>query len=42
MSNDPFDAKKYRLGHSLLALNVGFPELSVWDETAITEREVTV
>jgi hypothetical protein len=37
-SNDPFDKKKHRLGQSLLALNVGFSELSSWDEAAIRKR----
>jgi Protein of unknown function (DUF1524) len=42
MSNDPFNAKKQRLGESLLALNIEFPTLSSWDEPAIQKRGVTL
>jgi hypothetical protein len=38
MSNDPFEAKKQRLGDSLLALNIQFPSLQIWDEATIQKR----
>jgi uncharacterized protein with ParB-like and HNH nuclease domain len=38
MNNDSFEDKKGRLGQSLLALNIEFPALAAWDETAIKNR----
>jgi Protein of unknown function (DUF1524) len=42
ISNDPFDAKKERLGQSILALNIEFPALPAWNEDAIQNRGKTL
>jgi hypothetical protein len=38
MQNQAFDAKRERLGKSLMALNTTIAEASVWDEAAIVQR----
>jgi hypothetical protein len=38
MQNQAFDAKRDRLGNSLMALNTAIADLSDWDEAAIVQR----
>jgi hypothetical protein len=38
MQNQAFDAKRERLGKSLMALNTAIAESPVWDEAAIVQR----
>ena len=40
MRNQGFDAKRERLGKSLMALNTGIAESAAWDEEAIVKRGV--
>ena len=38
MQNQGFDAKRERLGKSLMALNTTIAESAIWDEAAIVQR----